>query len=80
MLLGLGAEIGHVDVAVAVGADHHDGHAAHLRRGRVGAVGRGRDQADGPVPVAARQVVGADREQPRILALRAEFGCIEIAA
>jgi hypothetical protein len=46
VLLGLGLEVGDVDVAVVVAVDHHHLHAAHLRRGRVGAVRRLRDQAD----------------------------------
>jgi hypothetical protein len=45
--------------------------ARHHRAGRVGAVRRGRDQADVAVPLAARQVVGADHRAARVLALRA---------
>ncbi len=67
--LRLPAEVLDVDVAVGVGPHHHDAHAAHLRRGRVGAVGRGRDEADGAVPVPPGQVVGPDGEEPGIFAL-----------
>jgi hypothetical protein len=40
MLLGLGAQVGDVDVAVLVAGHDHHVHADHLRRGRVGAVRR----------------------------------------
>src|SRR5690606_3339238 len=39
-------EIGQVHVAFAVTVRHHHFHAHHLRRGGVGAVGRGGNQAD----------------------------------
>ena len=48
-----------------------DSHPRHHRGGGVGAVRRGRDQADGAPGVAVRPVVAADREQPGQLALRA---------
>ena len=48
---GLGAKIGKVDIAMRVGGHDHDLHPAHRRRGGIGAVGRGRDEAD--VAVAA---------------------------
>ena len=51
--------------------DHDDPHAGHHRAGGVGAVRAGRDQADVAVALAVRPVVGADRQQPGQLALRA---------
>ena len=47
VLFRLVPEVGDIDVAVFVASTHHDHvHAGHLRGGRVGAVGRLRDQAD----------------------------------
>ena len=71
MLLGLGAQIGDVDVAPAVAGDHHDLHAGHVGGGRIGAVRRGGDQAHLAMRLAARGVIAADRQQPGIFALRA---------
>ena len=48
----------------------HDPHARHRGRRRVGAVRRRGDQADVAAGFAARHVVLADREQPRVLTLR----------
>ena len=71
VLVRLGAQVGHIDVAVAVAADHDHLQAGHRGARRVGAVRAGGDQADVAVPLAARCVVGADRQQAGILALRA---------
>ena len=71
MLFGLGAQIVDVDVASRVAGDHHDLHADHAGGGRIGAVGRGGDQAHLAVRLAARGVIAADRQQPGIFALRA---------
>ena len=67
----LGPEVVEVDVAVRVGG--HDDHpvAGHDRARGVRAVGRGRDQADLAMALAARPVPAADREEARVLALRA---------
>ena len=67
----LALEIRQVDIAVLVAGDHDDAQAHHLRAGRVGAVRRGRDQADVARALALRRQVVADREQPGVLALRA---------
>ncbi|MPL94939.1 hypothetical protein SDC9_41102 [bioreactor metagenome] len=67
----LRGEILEVDVAVRRGLHHHDLHPRHMRRGRVGAMRRNRDQAHATVPLAARAVPGGDRHQPGIFALRA---------
>ncbi|MCY1517305.1 hypothetical protein D9M68_519800 [compost metagenome] len=71
VLLGFRTEIVHVDVAVFTHLDDDDLHAGHLRGGRVGAVRRGRDQADVAMAVAVGDVIGADRQQTGILTLRA---------
>ena len=52
MLLGLGLEIVHVDVAVSVQRDDDDAHAGHRCACRIGAVRGGGDQADGAVGLA----------------------------
>ena len=74
VLLALGAQVVEVDAAVVAGLDHDDPHAGHHRGGGVGAVRRGRDQADVALLVAVGHVVGADRQQPGELALRAGVG------
>ncbi len=74
MLRGLGLEIGQVDVAVGVAGHHHHVQAGHGRAGRVGPVGRGRDQADPPVLLAAAGVVGLDGQQAGQLTLRPGVG------
>ncbi len=79
ILLRFGAEIVHIDLAGVAHLDDHHLHAGHLRRGRVGAVRRGRYQADVAMLVAVGDMVGADREQTGIFTLGTQFGCIEIA-
>ena len=71
MRVGLGAQIVDVDIAAGVAGDHHDVHADHRGRRRIGAVRGGGDQADLAVALAARGMVAADRQQPGIFALRA---------
>ena len=44
VLLGLGAKIGQIHVAVRIAADRHDLHAGHMRRCWIGAVRRGRNR------------------------------------
>ncbi|MNF64108.1 hypothetical protein D3C84_458310 [compost metagenome] len=61
-LRGLAFQVLQVDVALLVAVHYHHAHAGHLRRGRVGTVGRGRDEADVAVPFAAALVVAADGE------------------
>ena len=53
MLVRLGAQIGDIDVAVAVAADHHHLQSRHRGAGRIGAVRAGGDQADVAVALAA---------------------------
>ena len=55
-------------------ADDHDLHAGHVRRGRIGAVRRARDEADVAMALAAALVPRPDDEQSRVLALRARVG------
>ena len=74
VLLGLGLEVGEVDIAVRVAADDHHAHAGHDRAGGVGAVGGGGDQADVAGLVVAAVVPGADGEQAGIFALAAGVG------
>ena len=80
MLVDLGVEVVEVDVAVVVAGDHDDAHAGHHRAGGVGAVRAGRDQADVALGLAARAVVGADREQAGELALGAGVGLDDTAS
>ena len=71
VFFGLSAEISDVDVAMIVGTDHDDGHAAHLCRCRIGAMGGRWDQADVAGQIAAAAMIGANGEQPGVFALRA---------
>ena len=74
MLFALGAQVVHVHVAMAVaGGDHHI-QSCHLRAGRVGAVGRGGNQANMAVALTVRRVVGAYHQQARVFALAARIG------
>ena len=75
VLVDLGPQVVEVDVAAVVARDHDDPHAGHHRATprwcRARSTGSGRRRA--PLsPLAA--VVGADREQPGELALRAGVG------
>ncbi len=70
VLRDLGSEVLDVDLAVVGGLHHDDLHPGHHGARGVGAVGGGRDQADGPALVAVGAVVRADGEQPRELTLR----------
>ncbi len=74
MFFALRLQVVDVDIAAFRGADDDDLHPRHLRRGRVGAVRRGRDHADIAVALAAAFVVRLDREQARIFTLRARVG------
>ena len=71
ILLALGPDLGHVDVAIGVAAGHHHLHPRHLGAGRIGAVGRGGDEADRPVALAAGPLPGLDDQEPRIFPLAA---------
>ncbi len=69
ILLRLGAEVVHVDLAGVAYLDDHHLHAGHLRRGRIRAVRRCRYQADVAMCVAVGDMIGADREQTGIFTL-----------
>lgn len=70
----LGAQIVQVDVAVVAAGHHLDPQPRHGRRRRVRAVRAGRDQAGVTVSVAAIEVIAANRQQTRVLALAARVG------
>ena len=74
VLLALGLQVGHVDVAVLVALGHDHLQADHLGAGRVGAVGTGRDQADVAVALALGAVVGLDDQKTGVFALRSGVG------
>ena len=74
VLLALGLEVGHVDIALAVAGRDDHAHAGHLRAGRVGAVGGRRNQADVAMALAVGFEVGLDHEQAGVFALRAGVG------
>jgi hypothetical protein len=57
-----------------VAGHHHHPHAAHLRGGRVGAVGRLRDQADIALAVATADRGSCGWPQAGVFALRAGVG------
>ena len=73
-LFDLGAQVREVHVAIGVRRHHHHIHAGELGRGRVGAVGRRRDQADVALVLAVGLVIAANGEQARVFALRARVG------
>jgi hypothetical protein len=74
VFVGLGLEVGDVDVAVGVAGDGDDRVSAHGGAGGIGAVGAGGDEADVAVTLAARLVEGADDEEAGVFALRAGVG------
>ena len=71
MEFGFGGQVCDIDVAPFVTGDDHHLHACHHRRGGVGAVSRGRYEANHPLALTPAAVIGADRQQARQLALRA---------
>ena len=74
VLLGLGLEILQINVAVRRRLHHDNVITHHMRRGRIGAMRRGRDQTDVAMALATRGVVGADRQQAGELPLGAGVG------
>ncbi len=72
--LGLGPQIGHVNVAVLVAGDGDDFQPGHDGAGGVGAVRGSRDEADVAVRFAAAFVLGADDEQAGVFALGTGVG------
>ncbi|MND54634.1 hypothetical protein D3C80_456970 [compost metagenome] len=74
VLDGFGTQVVDVDVAAGVTGGHHHAHAGHVGGGRVGAVGRGRDQADIAAGVATALVVSANGQQAGVFTLGAGIG------
>ena len=74
MGLGLGAQVGEIDIAVVVAGDHLHRHPGHHGARRVGAVGGARDQANLPPALAAALVIAADHQEPGVLTLAAGIG------
>ncbi len=69
VLSDLVCEIAHVKTAILAGLDDNDLHTRHDSTRRVGAVGRRRNEADGPLVVATCVVIGPDGQQPGELSL-----------
>ena len=67
--LGLGAQVGEIDVTIFETAHRDDAEAGHDGAGRVGSVGGGGNETNVPVRLAARSVIPADGEQAGVLAL-----------
>ena len=74
MLLNLGAQVGQIHIAVRIAVHRNDIHAGHMRRRRIGPVRRGRNQTNRALNVATLAMIGADREQSGIFALRPRIG------
>ncbi|MCY1419456.1 hypothetical protein D9M71_350460 [compost metagenome] len=72
--MGLGLEVGQVDVAIVVAIDDHHLHTGHLRRRRVGAVGRRRDQAQRALRLVAATVVAGNGHQACVFTLGTGVG------
>ena len=71
VLDGLDFQVVHVHVAVVVAGHYHHPHPGHDGAGRIGAVGRGRDEAHVALGIAPTGVVAPDGQQPGQLALGA---------
>ena len=65
----LGLQVCHVDIAMGIAGNDHHTHAAHLRAGRVGAMGAGGYQTDRTLAVTTGCMPGTDGEQAGIFAL-----------
>ncbi len=74
VLDGLGPQVFDVDVATDIACGDHHAHAGHVGGGRVGAMGRRRDQADVATVFATALVIGADRQQAGVLTLGTSVG------
>ena len=69
--LGLGTEIGDVDIAIGIRSNHNNLMANHLCGGWVGSMGGCGDQADIAMRLPIGCVVFADGQQAGIFTLRA---------
>ena len=74
VLLGLGAQVVDVDVAMLVASDHHHRHARHDGASRVGTVRAVWDQTDVAVALPTGRVVRPDHHQPGKFTLGAAIG------
>ena len=74
VLLGLGLEVGGIDVALLIAFHGHHGEAGHGGGGGVGAVGGVGDEADVAVPLPLGHLVAVDGEQACIFAGSAAVG------
>jgi len=71
---GLGAQVAEVDVALVVAGHGNDAQARQRGAGRVGAVGRGGNQAHIAMALSASGVIAANHQQAGVLALRSRVG------
>ena len=74
MRLRLGAQVGHVNVAVLIAGHGDDFQPGHDGAGGIGAVRGGGDKADIAVPFTAVEVPGANDQQPGVFALGTGIG------
>ena len=74
MRLGLGAQLGHVNVAVLIAGDSDDFQPGHDGAGRVRAVRGGRDETDVAVRFVPAFVISADDELAGVFALGTGVG------
>ncbi len=74
MRLGLGLQIGDVDIAFSVACHDDDFHPCHHRAGGIGAVGGLRDEADVAMALPAVTMIFMNDEQPRVFSLRSGIG------
>ncbi len=69
VLLTLGLQVGHVDVALRITCCNHNLHAHHLRTGGVGAVCTGGNETNIAMPLTLGFVKSFDHQQACIFAL-----------
>ena len=69
VLLALGLQVRHVDVALRIASCHDHLHAHHLGAGRIGAVGAGRNEADVAMALAFGFMERFDDQQTGVFTL-----------
>ena len=74
VLFGKRLECGDIDVAIVIARHHHHLEPGEHGAGRIGAMGRSGDEADVALAFAARLVIGANTQEPRVFALAAGIG------
>ncbi|MNH04525.1 hypothetical protein D3C79_638220 [compost metagenome] len=72
--LGLGLQVSEVDVALLVALDDDHLHAGHLRRGRVGAVGRRWNEAQCALGLMPAVVIAGDGHEAGVFTLGTRVG------